>query len=81
MKYLPKKIFLFLGVSAFLMILLAKPDVNNPFTLGHLNMIFVAMLSLFALVIVSAADVYTRLVKLEEQQKKSKVTTNSEADE
>ncbi len=78
MKYLPKKIFCFLGVSAFLMILLAKPDMDNPFTYGHLSSIFIALLSLFSLIFVIAVDVYTRLVKLEKLQESA--VTRDETD-
>ncbi len=68
MKSLPKKIFLTIVPWAFFGILLAKPDMDNPFTYGHLSSIFIALFSLFSLIIVIAVDVYTRLVKLEKQQ-------------
>lgn len=77
MKYIPKKI-LFFGVTALLIILLAKPDIDNPFTYGHLSVNFRALLILFGFIIAITVDVYARLVKLEKQQE-SAVTQDEKA--
>ncbi len=77
MKYLPKALLIFSMPCTFIVILIARPDADNPFTYSHLGSTFLALLFLYSLIISVAADLYRRVVKLEAAAKKDDLNSPS----
>ncbi|MCL1092885.1 hypothetical protein [Shewanella kaireitica] len=77
MKYLPKPLLIFSMPCTLIIILLARPDVDNPFTYSHLGLTFLALIFLYGLIVTVAADLYRRVVKLEAAAKKDDLNSPS----
>lgn len=65
MKNIPKWLLIFTLPGTLFMVLLTKPDSDNPFTYSQLSLTFLALIFILGLIVTVVIDVYTRLSKLE----------------